>query len=203
MGAARPISNYTFSCSLFVDPSGDVMHLKQIGQVGNGDAATTKGYHVNSTAPLRWRNKRDVEFVFTHSGNPWTESRCTVDRIEANGSSAVNIFLSKPCWTAALSARKVCYPGSGPCVPFTPRSIENVLPEATPTPASLARGSWYCDRKEHAVYGHLDYRTAARNLFLGPYLAHFCSFFRRFFAVSSVLTPGFQKVAPKDRGAVP
>ena len=49
-------------------------------------------------------------------------------------------------------------------------------------------------------YGPLNYRTAARTLFTRPYLAHFCSVFRRFFAVFSVLTPGFQKVAPKDRG---
>eukprot|EP01045_Picozoa_sp_COSAG04_P010547 COSAG04_NODE_648_length_11585_cov_20.935335_12_plen_113_part_00 len=49
-------------------------------------------------------------------------------------------------------------------------------------------------------YGALNYRTAARTLFLRPYLAHFCSFFRHFFAVFSVLTPGFQRVAPKDRG---
>ena len=53
------------------------------------------------------------------------------------------------------------------------------------------------------MYGPLDYRTAARTLFLRPHLAHFCSFFRRFFAVLSVLTPGFQKVALEDRGAVP
>ena len=39
------------------------------------------------------------------------------------------------------------------------------------------------------VYGPLNYRTAARTLFLRPYLAHFCSFFRRFFADFSVLTP--------------
>ena len=52
-------------------------------------------------------------------------------------------------------------------------------------------------------YGPLNYRTAARTLFLSPYLAHFCPVFSRFFAVFSVLTPGFQKVAPKDRGAVP
>ena len=52
-------------------------------------------------------------------------------------------------------------------------------------------------------YGALDYRTAARTLFLRPYLAHFCSFFRRVFAVLSALTPGFQKVALEDRGPVP
>ena len=49
-------------------------------------------------------------------------------------------------------------------------------------------------------YGPLDYRAAARTLFLRPYLAHFFPFFRHFFAVFSVLTPGFQNVAPKDRG---
>eukprot|EP01045_Picozoa_sp_COSAG04_P006774 COSAG04_NODE_340_length_16315_cov_1278.534410_9_plen_453_part_00 len=54
----------------------------------------------------------------------------------------------------------------------------------------------------HGEYGPLSYRTAARTLFLRPYLAHFCSSFRRFFAVLSVLTPGFQKVAPRDRGPV-
>ena len=53
------------------------------------------------------------------------------------------------------------------------------------------------------MYGHLNYRTAARTLFLRPYLAHFGSFFRHFFAVLSVLTPGIRKVAPKDRGPVP
>ena len=48
-------------------------------------------------------------------------------------------------------------------------------------------------------YGPLNYGTAARTLFLRPYLA----LLPRFFAVFSVLTPGFQKVAPKDRGPVP
>ena len=54
-----------------------------------------------------------------------------------------------------------------------------------------------------SLYGPLNYRTAARTLYLRPYLAHFCPVFSHFFAVFSVLTPGFQKVAPKDRGAVP
>ena len=57
---------------------------------------------------------------------------------------------------------------------------------------------------QHTIrYGPLKYRTAARTLFLRPYLAHFCSFFRGSFAALSVLAPGFQKVAPKDRGTVP
>ena len=36
------------------------------------------------------------------------------------------------------------------------------------------------------TYGALNYRTAAHTLFLRPYLAHFCSVFRRFFVVFSV-----------------
>ena len=52
-------------------------------------------------------------------------------------------------------------------------------------------------------YRSVKHRTAARTLFHRPYLAHFCPVFSRFFAVFSVLTPGFQKVAPEDRGPVP
>ena len=58
----------------------------------------------------------------------------------------------------------------------------------------------FCEKWMYLLRKH---RRAARTLFVRLYLAHFCSFFRHFFAVSSVLTPGFQKVAPKDRGPVP
>jgi len=54
-----------------------------------------------------------------------------------------------------------------------------------------------------AIYLSITNRSATHTLFLRPYLAHFCPVFSRFFAVFSVLKPGFQKVAPKDRGAVP
>ena len=54
-----------------------------------------------------------------------------------------------------------------------------------------------------AYYLSITNRSATRTLFVRPYLAHFCSFFRRFFAVLSVLTRGIQKVVPKDRGPVP
>ena len=61
-----------------------------------------------------------------------------------------------------------------------------------------------CDktRKEKRLYLLRKHRRAARTLFRWLYLAHFCSFFRRFFAVFSVLTPEIQKVAPEDRGPV-
>ena len=68
-------------------------------------------------------------------------------------------------------------------------------------PLFFANGSNSWSTELEAVYGALNYRTAARTLFLRPYLAHFCSFFRRFFAVFSVKTPGIRRVAPEDRGA--
>ena len=59
------------------------------------------------------------------------------------------------------------------------------------------------ESNQNDPYGRLNYRTAARTLFLRPYLAHFCSFFRRFFAVCSVKTPEIRRVAPEDPGSVP
>ena len=68
--------------------------------------------------------------------------------------------------------------------------------------SEVADGEWVAALERcFAEYGHLNYRTAARTLFLRPYLAHFCPVFSRFFAVFSVLTPGFQKVAPKRPGS--
>ena len=78
--------------------------------------------------------------------------------------------------------------------------------ELSDSPITTAAHEFNCTsaaRAMLAMYGPLNYRTAARTLFLGPYLAHFCPVFSRFFAVFSVLTPGFQKVAPEDRGPVP
>ena len=52
-----------------------------------------------------------------------------------------------------------------------------------------ALGDWLAYRWQASItdytpddprYGPFNYRTAARTLFLRPYLAHFCSFFRGF-----------------------
>ena len=75
-------------------------------------------------------------------------------------------------------------------------TLEEVAEPARTAAQIVLDREWYTP-------GTLNYRTAARTLFHRPYLAHVCSFFRRFFAVFSVLTPGFQKVAPNDRGPVP
>ena len=85
---------------------------------------------------------------------------------------------------------------------FKPGSLEHWTPDPGNTEA-LERAKCTVVRDVDGLYGPLSYRTAARTLFLRPYLAHFCSFFRHFFAVFSVLTPGIRKVAPKDRGSVP
>ena len=85
---------------------------------------------------------------------------------------------------------------------FKPGSLEHWKPDPGNTEA-LERAKCTVVRDVDGLYGPLNYRTAARTLFLRPYLAHFCSFFRHFFAVLSVLTPGFREVAPKDRGTVP
>eukprot|EP01045_Picozoa_sp_COSAG04_P015970 COSAG04_NODE_1301_length_7315_cov_12.447755_2_plen_158_part_00 len=75
---------------------------------------------------------------------------------------------------------------------------------ATPAPtAALFAGGLATQRPPAAWYLSIKNRSATHTLFLRPYLAHFCPVFSRFFAVFSVLKPGFQKVAPKDRGPVP
>ena len=44
-------------------------------------SAPTAGYTTDGTAPLRWRNPRDVEFNFARAGTEWTEARCTVANV--------------------------------------------------------------------------------------------------------------------------
>ena len=81
-----------------------------------------------------------------------------------------------------------------------PRQLAAVAPDVA---ARLARVARVVPVLAGGAYLSITNRSATRTLFLRPYLAHFCPVFSRFFAVFSVLTPGFQKVAPKDRGPVP
>ena len=79
---------------------------------------------------------------------------------------------------------------------YTPNeAVCNAQIDGSAGPVPAGEHSW-------SVYRSVKHRRAARTLFHRPYLAHFCSFFRRFFAVLSVLAPGFQKVGPEDRGPV-
>ena len=61
------------------------------------------------------------------------------------------------------------------------------LPPGIRSPESRFTRYWDLLQLIPVVYGRHNYRTAARTLFDRPYLAHFCSVFRRFFAVCSVL----------------
>ena len=106
-----------------------------------------------------------------------------------------------------------------PSGPFCePRSWSNGLRVGPTCGTEMANGGTECQTAScsigghpsfegwanaHGMYGLLNYRTAARTLFLRPYLAHFGSYFRRSFAAFSVLTPGIQNVAPNDRGPAP
>ena len=86
-------------------------------------SAPTAGYTTDSTAPLRWRNPRDVEFNFARAGTEWTEARCTVANVHALPSccgpdhgndagvqvtaegSGSRIVLQEPCFSQAFAAR--------------------------------------------------------------------------------------------------
>eukprot|EP01050_Picozoa_sp_SAG11_P012612 SAG11_NODE_1413_length_4981_cov_2.208726_4_plen_176_part_00 len=68
------------------------------------DPNAPTGYFINSTEPLRWRS--GVEFVFSHVGVSWTESRCPVASINASG-AGVNITVAQPCFSNLLLARKI------------------------------------------------------------------------------------------------
>ena len=65
---------------------------------------------------------------------------------------------------------------------FKPGSLEHWTPDPGNTEA-LERAKCTVVRDVDGLYGPLNYRTAARTLFLRPYLANFCSFFRRFFSL--------------------
>ena len=72
--------------------------------------------------------------------------------------------------------------------------------EATVECRAWGRGLTGWTTQPAGVYLSITNRSATRTLFVRLYLAHFGRFFPRFFAVLSVLTPGIQQAAPKDRG---
>ena len=81
-------------------------------------------------------------------------------------------------------------------------SLSEIHPNANVPATNSASPKGIMTSPISAGYLLRKHRRAARTLFRWLYLAHFCSFFLRFFAVFSVLTPGIQKVAPEDRGPV-
>ena len=104
----------------------------------------------------------------------------------------------------AVGGRRVGRPASSSFA--SEKDLTAQLGRGTPLAEQASRALLQPPRPLHiprlapARYLSVANRSATRTRFNGPYLAHFCSFFRHFFAVLSVLTPGFQKVAPNDRG---
>ncbi|HHN75273.1 MAG TPA: hypothetical protein ENK10_08610, partial [Acidobacteria bacterium] len=100
---------------------------------------TPTGYVSSNTEIQSWRNPQDIEFVYTGSAGvpfyPWTDSRCGVNRIEANASSTTAITMDQPCFA------------NGQFLLFSlPTAVENAF-EVLDEP-----GEWYLDRAEGLLY---------------------------------------------------
>jgi hypothetical protein len=55
---------------------------------------TSTGYTASGGAMSSWRNKGDLEFVYTAGIGAWTEIRCSVGRIATDGT----VTMGQPCW---------------------------------------------------------------------------------------------------------
>jgi hypothetical protein len=55
---------------------------------------TSTGYTASGGAMSSWRNKGDLEFVYTAGIGAWTEIRCSVGRIVSDGT----VTMGEPCW---------------------------------------------------------------------------------------------------------
>jgi hypothetical protein len=121
---------------------------------------TPTGYTASGPAMSTWRNKGDIEFVYQGGLGAWTEIRCSVGRIAADGT----VTMGQPCWdnsnqrhiktdwnpprTADLvGPGRLGNPGPDPGgngIP--PTSVENAF-ELLDT-----AGEWYLDRTASTVY---------------------------------------------------
>jgi hypothetical protein len=121
---------------------------------------TETGYTASGGAMSTWRNKGDLEFVYTKGLGAWTEIRCSVGRIASNGT----VSMGQPCWnnsnqrhiktdwspprTANLvGPGRLGNPGpepGGPGIP--PTYVENAF-ELLDAP-----GEWYLDRPANTVH---------------------------------------------------
>jgi hypothetical protein len=119
---------------------------------------TDTGYTASGGAMSGWRNKGDIEFVYTAGIGAWTEIRCSVGRIAADGT----ISMGQPCWdnsnqryikpewnrTANLvGPGRLGNPGPEPGgAGIPPTYVENAF-ELLDSP-----GEWYLDRPANTVY---------------------------------------------------
>lgn len=121
---------------------------------------TETGYTASGGAMSTWRNKGDLEFVYTKGLGAWTEIRCSVGRISSNGT----ISMGQPCWnnsnqrhiktdwspprTANLvGPGRLGNPGPEPGgAGIPPTYVENAF-ELLDSP-----GEWYLDRPANTVH---------------------------------------------------
>jgi hypothetical protein len=121
---------------------------------------TSTGYTASGSAMASWRNPGDLEFVYRGGLGAWTEVRCSVASIAANGT----VTMDQPCWdnsnqrhiktdwtpprTADLvGPGRLGNPGPEPGgAGIPPTSVENAY-ELLDSP-----GEWYLDRPASTVY---------------------------------------------------
>jgi len=121
---------------------------------------TPTGYTASGGAMSRWRNVGDIEFVYQGGLGAWTEIRCSVGRIAADGI----ITMGQPCWnnsnqrhiktdwtpprTANLvGPGRLGNPGPEPGgAGIPPTSMENAFELLD------SAGEWYLDRPAATVY---------------------------------------------------
>jgi hypothetical protein len=119
---------------------------------------TATGYTASGGAMSGWRNKGDLEFVYTAGIGAWTEIRCSVGRIATDGT----VTMGQPCWnnsnqryikpewnrTANLvGPGRLGNPGPEPGgAGIPPTYVENAY-ELLDAP-----GEWYLDRTAATVY---------------------------------------------------
>ena len=93
------------------------------------------GFNTTSAWPQRWRNVRGVEFVFSRSGVPWIEPRCTVESVDGkivkrqqgdNSSWFHRLYYYAQCFNNGQGAGRSLTCKGSQCRGRNPTSIENV-----------------------------------------------------------------------------
>ncbi|GAA5039818.1 hypothetical protein HNP84_005266 [Thermocatellispora tengchongensis] len=85
--------------------------------------ATVTGYVTDSPEPRGWRSPADVEFVY-RGVYPWTEARCAVAGVSADGGSTV-ITMAQPAYGWAAELYNSTWEGQTSRGPGLPTRIEN------------------------------------------------------------------------------
>jgi hypothetical protein len=119
---------------------------------------TADGYADPSATMARWRNPREIEFVFTGSNGFWTQPRCDVASISPDGTS---IGLRRPCWSNLHVPQNFPTPAEDPSYDYDDNPMggfDGISPVTQPSLVENAfenlslPGQWYLDAAAHRVY---------------------------------------------------